>query len=157
MDAACASSLAAVRAAVDELLTRRADVMITDGCDTDNSIVSFLCFSKTPALSPSGRVRPFDTAADGTLLGEGLGMLALKRLADAERDGDRGRPTAFVRLADLVRARDGCVQPVDAGHRARRTGRPPRRGHRPAPHAGCRLPHAPAPPAVVGGPPAAVL
>ncbi len=157
VDAACASSLAAVRAAVDELLTHRADVMITGGCDADNSIVSFFCFSKTPALSPSGRVRPFDTAADGTLLGEGLGMLALKRLADAERDGDRGRPAAFVRLADLVRARDGGVQPVDAGHRARRTGRPPRRGHRPAPHAGCRLPHAPAPPAVVGGPPATVL
>ncbi|MDT0448439.1 SDR family NAD(P)-dependent oxidoreductase [Streptomyces hesseae] len=89
VDAACASSLAALRAAVDELVSHRADLMITGGCDADNSIVSFMCFSKTPALSPSGRVRPFDAGADGTLIGEGVGMLALRRLADAERDGQR--------------------------------------------------------------------
>lgn len=89
VDAACASSLAALRAAVDELVLGRADLMITGGCDVDNAIFAFMCFSKTPALSPSGRIRPFDTAADGTLIGEGIGMLALKRLADAERDGDR--------------------------------------------------------------------
>ncbi|MEU3354496.1 beta-ketoacyl synthase N-terminal-like domain-containing protein [Streptomyces sp. NPDC037389] len=89
VDAACASSLAALRAAVDELVSHRADLMITGGCDADNSIVSFICFSKTPALSPSGRVRPFDAGADGTLIGEGVGMLALRRLADAERDGQR--------------------------------------------------------------------
>ncbi|GHG53608.1 type I polyketide synthase [Streptomyces griseocarneus] len=89
VDAACASSLAAVRSAVDELTARRADMMITGGCDADNSVVSFLCFSKTPALSPTGRVRPFDAEADGTLVGEGIGMLALRRLADAERAGQR--------------------------------------------------------------------
>ncbi|MFE1772783.1 SDR family NAD(P)-dependent oxidoreductase [Streptomyces sp. NPDC059008] len=89
VDAACASSLAALRMAVSELVEHRADLMITGGCDADNSITTFLCFSKTPALSPSGRIRPFDESADGTLLGEGIGMLALKRLADAERDGDR--------------------------------------------------------------------
>ncbi|MFJ2815220.1 beta-ketoacyl synthase N-terminal-like domain-containing protein [Streptomyces sp. NPDC087294] len=89
VDAACASSLAALRGAVAELVDHRADLMLTGGCDADNSIVSYLCFSKTPALSPSDRVRPFDRDADGTLLGEGVGMLALKRLADAERDGDR--------------------------------------------------------------------
>jgi len=49
----------------------------------------YICFSKTPALSPTGDCRPFSDCADGTLLGEGIGMLALKRLADAERDGDR--------------------------------------------------------------------
>ncbi|WP_228973857.1 type I polyketide synthase [Streptomyces sp. DH12] len=89
VDAACASSLAALRSAVDELLSRRADLMLTGGCDTDNAIVSFMCFSKTPALSPSEQVRPFDAEADGTLVGEGVGVLVLKRLADAERDGDR--------------------------------------------------------------------
>ncbi len=89
VDAACASSLAALRMAVSELVEHRADLMITGGCDADNSVTAFMCFSKTPALSPSGTVRPFDTAADGTLIGEGIGMLALKRLADAERDGDR--------------------------------------------------------------------
>ncbi|MDA1360932.1 SDR family NAD(P)-dependent oxidoreductase [Glycomyces luteolus] len=89
VDAACASSLAALRTAVDELVLGRADLMLTGGCDVDNSVFAFMCFSKTPALSPSGRIRPFDAAADGTLIGEGIGMLALKRLADAERDGDR--------------------------------------------------------------------
>ena len=89
VDAACASSLAALRAAVDELVLGRADLMITGGCDVDNSIFAFMCFSKTPALSPSGRIRPFGADADGTLIGEGIGMIALKRLADAERDGDR--------------------------------------------------------------------
>ncbi|MEU7154488.1 SDR family NAD(P)-dependent oxidoreductase [Streptomyces sp. NPDC045456] len=89
VDAACASSLAALRMAVDELVEGRADLMITGGCDADNSTSAFVCFSKTPALSLSGNVKPFDRDADGTLLGEGIGMLALKRLADAERDGDR--------------------------------------------------------------------
>src|SRR5688500_447626 len=49
----------------------------------------FMCFSKTPALSPTGDARPFDQSGDGTILGEGLGIVLLKRRADAERDGDR--------------------------------------------------------------------
>jgi acyl transferase domain-containing protein len=49
----------------------------------------YMCFSKTPALSPTGDARPFDAEGDGTILGEGLGILALKRLDDARRDGDR--------------------------------------------------------------------
>jgi polyketide-type polyunsaturated fatty acid synthase PfaA len=89
VDAACAASLSAVRVAIAELVDGRADMMITGGCDTENSIFMYLCFSKTGALSRQDRIRPFDRSADGTLLGEGIGMLALKRLADAERDGDR--------------------------------------------------------------------
>ncbi|MEU4796983.1 SDR family NAD(P)-dependent oxidoreductase [Streptomyces sp. NPDC023327] len=89
VDAACASSLAALRMAASELVEHRADLMITGGCDADNSVSAFMCFSKTPALSPSGLIKPFDASADGTLIGEGIGMLALKRLADAERDGNR--------------------------------------------------------------------
>lgn len=88
VDAACASSLAAVKTAVSELVEGRADMMITGGVDTDNSPFTFMCFSKTPAFSPSGRIRPFDDRADGMLIGEGLGMMVLKRLEDAERDGD---------------------------------------------------------------------
>lgn len=89
VDAACASSLAAVHAAAAELISGRADLMITGGCDAENTILMYLCFSKTPAFSRAGAIRPFDENADGTLIGEGIGMLALKRLADAERDGDR--------------------------------------------------------------------
>ncbi|MFE3054141.1 SDR family NAD(P)-dependent oxidoreductase [Nocardia sp. NPDC059239] len=89
VDAACASSLAAVHMAVAELVSGRADLMISGGCDAENTILMYLCFSKTPALSKSGMIRPFDENSDGTMIGEGMGMLALKRLADAERDGDR--------------------------------------------------------------------
>ncbi|MFI5782866.1 SDR family NAD(P)-dependent oxidoreductase [Nocardia sp. NPDC051570] len=88
-DAACASSLAALSAAVGELQLGRADLMLAGGVDTLNHITMYMCFSKTPALSPSGDCRPFSDKADGTMLGEGLAMFALKRLADAERDGDR--------------------------------------------------------------------
>ncbi|RII96383.1 beta-ketoacyl synthase N-terminal-like domain-containing protein, partial [Clavibacter michiganensis] len=89
VDAACASSLGALRAAAAELVDHRADTMITGGCDAENTIFMYLCFSKTPAFSPTGDVRPFDASSDGTLIGEGIGMLALRRLDDAERDGNR--------------------------------------------------------------------
>ncbi|QFQ95103.1 SDR family NAD(P)-dependent oxidoreductase [Streptomyces phaeolivaceus] len=88
-DAACGSSLAAVTAAANELAVGTADLMITGGVDTLNDILMYMCFSKTPALSRTGDCRPFAEAADGTMLGEALVMFALKRLTDAERDGDR--------------------------------------------------------------------
>ncbi|MBE9189731.1 acyltransferase domain-containing protein [Gloeocapsopsis crepidinum LEGE 06123] len=89
VDAACASSLGALRMAMSELLEHRCDMMLTGGVDTDNSIVAYMCFSKTPAVSPSENVKPFDAESDGMMLGEGVGMIVLKRLADAERDGDK--------------------------------------------------------------------
>ncbi|WP_063762966.1 type I polyketide synthase [Streptomyces rimosus] len=89
VDAACASSLAALSVAVDDLVLGRADLVVTGGVDTLNDPMTFTCFSKTPALSPTGDCRPFAESADGTLLGEGVALFALKRLADAERDDDR--------------------------------------------------------------------
>jgi len=89
VDAACASSLSATHLAMMELGTGKADMVVTGGVDTFNDIFMYMCFSKTPALSPSGQIRPFSEASDGTLLGEGIGMVVLKRLTDAERDGDR--------------------------------------------------------------------
>ncbi len=89
VDAACASSLAAIRMAVGELIEGRADMMLTGGVDMDNSIGAYLCFSKTPAFSKGDRVRTFDKDSDGMMVGEGIGMVLLKRLEDAERDGDR--------------------------------------------------------------------
>ncbi|MDP2964566.1 MAG: beta-ketoacyl synthase N-terminal-like domain-containing protein [Pelolinea sp.] len=89
VDAACASSLAAIRMAVGELIEGRADMMISGGVDTDNSIGAYLCFSKTPAFSKGEHVRSFDKDSDGMMIGEGIGMVLLKRLEDAQRDGDR--------------------------------------------------------------------
>ncbi|HEX5755430.1 MAG TPA: beta-ketoacyl synthase N-terminal-like domain-containing protein, partial [Arenimonas sp.] len=88
-DAACASALSALSMAISELQLGTSDLVISGGVDTLNDIFMYMCFSKTPALSPSGDCRPFSDQADGTMLGEGLGMVALKRLSDAERDGDR--------------------------------------------------------------------
>lgn len=89
VDAACGSSLAAVKMAIQELIENRADMMISGGVDVDNSIGTYLCFSKTPAFSKGQNVRTFDADTDGMMAGEGIGMVVFKRLADAERDQDR--------------------------------------------------------------------
>ncbi|WP_280494084.1 type I polyketide synthase [Nocardia asiatica] len=89
VDAACAASLAALRTAIAELQDGRADMMITGGVDTENTIFIYMCFSKVGALSASGQISPFSADANGTLLGEGITMLALRRLEDARRDGNR--------------------------------------------------------------------
>ncbi|MBI3828689.1 MAG: SDR family NAD(P)-dependent oxidoreductase [Planctomycetes bacterium] len=89
VDAACASSLSALHLAALELSAGRSDMVITGGVDTFNDIFMFMCFSKTPALSPTGDARPFDAQGDGTILGEGVGIVVIKRLADAERDGNK--------------------------------------------------------------------
>ncbi|MBE9536548.1 MAG: acyltransferase domain-containing protein, partial [Proteobacteria bacterium] len=88
-DAACGSSLSALNLAALELAAGKADMVISGGIDTFNDIFMYSCFSKTPALSPSGHARPYASDSDGTTLGEGLGIVVLKRLADAERDGDK--------------------------------------------------------------------
>jgi polyketide-type polyunsaturated fatty acid synthase PfaA len=88
-DAACASSFAAVAMAAHMLCHGDADLVVTGGADTTNDPFTFMCFSKTPALSMSSQCRPFSESSDGTMLGEGIGMMALRRLADAERDGDK--------------------------------------------------------------------
>ncbi|BBB00134.1 putative polyunsaturated fatty acid synthase PfaA [Actinacidiphila reveromycinica] len=110
IDAACASSLGAVKTAVSELLEGRADTMLVGGCDAENTIFMYLCFSKTPALSKGGRIRPFDKNADGTLIGEGIGMLALRRLSDAERDGNQ----IYAVLRGLGTSSDGRFKSIYA-------------------------------------------
>jgi len=88
VDAACASSLAAVDLGVRELLTGRSDLSLAGGVDTLQSAFAYFCFSKTQALSPTGQARSFDQNADGIVISEGVGILVMKRLADAQRDGD---------------------------------------------------------------------
>ncbi|MCK1798440.1 acyltransferase domain-containing protein, partial [Streptomyces sp. XM4193] len=89
VDAACASSLTALDVACKELTGGTSDLVLCGGADLHNGINDFLLFSSVHALSPSGRSATFDESADGIALGEGVGCVALKRLEDAERDGDR--------------------------------------------------------------------
>ncbi len=89
VDAACAGSLAAMRMAISELVDGRSDMMITGGVCTDNSPYMYMSFSKTPAFTTQEVIQPFDIDSKGMMIGEGIGMVALKRLEDAERDGDR--------------------------------------------------------------------
>ena len=89
IDAACASSIAAISLALQELESGRSELVLAGGFDTVQSPFGFMSFSKTQALSPTGQPKTFDQAADGIAISEGLAVVALKRLADAERDGDR--------------------------------------------------------------------
>ncbi|WP_327250792.1 polyketide synthase [Streptomyces sp. NBC_01244] len=89
LDAACASSLLAVDQAVGLLAGGRCDAVIAGAVHHCHIATLWSVFTQLRALSPSERIRPFDRRADGTLLSEGTGVVLLKRLADAERDGDR--------------------------------------------------------------------
>ncbi|MFI5180560.1 MAG: type I polyketide synthase, partial [Thermoanaerobaculia bacterium] len=87
-DAACASTLAAVDAAMDLLEGGHCDAVISGGVDRNMGPSTFVKFSKIGALSATGS-RPFGDGADGFVMGEGCAAFLMKRLADAERDGDR--------------------------------------------------------------------
>ena len=87
-DAACASGLAAVHSAILGLNDHQYDAVITGGVDRNMGIDGFVKFCKIGALSATG-TRPFDAGADGFVMGEGTAVFVLKRLEDAERDGDR--------------------------------------------------------------------
>ncbi|HEY6361241.1 MAG TPA: SDR family NAD(P)-dependent oxidoreductase [Vicinamibacterales bacterium] len=89
VDAACASSLAAVQLGVAELQRGTSDLVVVGGIDTVQTPFGYMCFSKSQALSPRGRCRTFDQSADGIAISEGVVALVIKRLTDAERDGDR--------------------------------------------------------------------
>lgn len=110
VDAACASSLASIVMGVRELQLGDSDLVISGGADTINDPIMYMCFSKTPALSPTGDIRPFSDNADGTMLGEGIGLVALRRLADAERDGD----TVYAVIRGIGTSSDGRAKSVYA-------------------------------------------
>jgi acyl transferase domain-containing protein len=88
IDAACASSLVAIEMAARELRTGNCDLALAGGVNSNTSPVLMMIFSQLGALSHRGQLRSFDKDADGTLLGEGVGMVVLKRLTEAERDGN---------------------------------------------------------------------
>ncbi len=89
VDAACASSLYALKLAVDELRAGRMDAMLTGGVSRANSLYTQIGFSQLQALSRQGRCCPFDVNGDGLIVGEGAGIVMLKRMEDALRDHDR--------------------------------------------------------------------
>ena len=89
LDAACASSLYAIKLACDELLAGRADAMLAGGANGADTQYTQMGFAQLRALSASGRCAPMDRAADGLMVGEGAGVVVLKRASDAVRDGDR--------------------------------------------------------------------
>ncbi len=88
LDAACASSLYALKLAVDELRSGRADAMLTGGVSRPDPLYTQMGFSQLLALSARGKPAPFDGKADGLVVGEGAGLFVLKRLSDAVRQGD---------------------------------------------------------------------
>ena len=87
-DAACASAMAAINASVEGLVAREFDVAVTGGIDHNMGASSFVKFCKIGALSGTGS-RPYAEGADGFVMGEGAAVFIMKRLADAERDGDK--------------------------------------------------------------------
>ncbi|HYV86487.1 MAG TPA: SDR family NAD(P)-dependent oxidoreductase [Patescibacteria group bacterium] len=112
VDAACASSLAAIYIACRELAAGTSDRVIAGGCDTIQGPFAYLCFSKAGALSPGGKPRVFDQAADGIAISEGLAAVVLKRRADAERDGDR----IYAVLRSVSGGSDGRSRSMTAPH-----------------------------------------
>jgi len=89
MDAACASCLLALEIAVDDLCRGKCDAAIVGGVQVSTHAPIHMIFSHLGALSRQAHLRPFDENADGTMLGEGIGMIVIKRLADAIRDQHR--------------------------------------------------------------------
>jgi len=87
-DAACASAMAAISSAIAGLEEGDYDAVLTGGIDSNMSAPSYTKFCKIGALSATG-TRPYDEGADGFVMGEGAAVFLLKRLEDAEQDGDR--------------------------------------------------------------------
>ena len=121
IDAACASSLYALKLAMEELRSGRADAMLAGGVSRPDCLYTQMGFSQLRALSPSGRCAPFDARADGLVVGEGAGIFVLKRLDDALRDGD----TIHAVIASIGLSNDvggGLLAPNSEGQlRAMRT------------------------------------
>ena len=89
LDAACASSLYAIKLACDRLHDGSADLMLAGAVNRADDLFIHQGFTALGAISPSGRSRPFHVDADGLVPAEGAALVALRRLEDARREGDR--------------------------------------------------------------------
>jgi acyl transferase domain-containing protein len=114
LDAACASSLYALKLACDELHAGRVDAMLAGGVSRPDSLYTQMGFAQLRALATTGRCTPFDAAASGLIVGEGAGVVVLKRLSDALRDGDEIH--ALIRGIGLSNDLDGnLLSPASEG------------------------------------------
>ncbi|MDC0708622.1 type I polyketide synthase [Stigmatella sp. ncwal1] len=89
VEAACASSLVSIHLACQSLLTGESALALAGGVNINLDWRTTIGFTRAGMLSPQGRCHAFDSRADGFVRSEGSGMVVLKRLSDAERDGDR--------------------------------------------------------------------
>jgi len=89
IDAACASALLSVERACESLRAGRSDLALAGGVHLVHDLTFWSVFTQLGALSRSHQLHPFCADADGLLIGEGLGVVALKRYSEARRDGDR--------------------------------------------------------------------
>ena len=125
IDAACSSSLFTVELAVDALRQGRLDAVLAGGLSRPDSLYTQMGFSQLLAVSPTGRCSPFDRRSDGLVVGEGAGVLVLKRLSDARRQGDRIRAVIHsVGLSNdvegslLAPSREGQLRAMQGAYRA---------------------------------------
>lgn len=118
VDSACSSAMIALEQAVDALRAGRVDAAFAGGAYVCVTPDHYIAFSRVGAMSRAGRCLPFDARADGFLQGEGAGLLLLKRVADAERDGDRIYAVVKGVATNNDGGSEGPMAPVQAGQQA---------------------------------------
>ncbi|MER6787243.1 acyltransferase domain-containing protein [Streptomyces sp. NPDC000658] len=118
VDTACSSSLVAVHQACVSLRTGEVDTAIAAGVNVLLSPAVTVAFRRAGALAPDGRCKPFSTAADGIGRGEGCAAVLLKRLSDAERDGDRVLAVIRATAVNSDGRSGGLLAPNPAAQRA---------------------------------------